>query len=71
MLRLKMERQRRGISQVKLSGITGIASTDISAIENGWKKPFPGWKRRISKALGVTGPEADKLFEEAVPDHAS
>ena len=65
MLQLRIERQKRGLSQVKLSCMTGIASTDISAIENGWKKPFPGWKKRIAKALGVHGPEADRLFEEA------
>jgi ribosome-binding protein aMBF1 (putative translation factor) len=64
MLRLREERQRRGLSQTKLSGMTGIASTDISAIENGWKKPFPGWKKRIARALGVHGTEAERLFEE-------
>lgn len=71
MLRLREERQRRGMSQTKLSGMTGIASTDISAIENGWKKPFPGWRKRIAVALGMHGPEADRLFEElkTVNDH--
>ena len=64
MLRLRQERQHQGLTQVKLSGLTGIASTDISAIENGWKKPFPGWRKRIAKALGMEGPEADQLFEE-------
>ncbi|ACV64373.1 transcriptional regulator, XRE family [Desulfofarcimen acetoxidans DSM 771] len=64
MLRLRQERQQRGLTQVKLSGMTGIASTDISAIENGWKRPYPGWKKRIAKALGVYGPKADQLFEE-------
>lgn len=64
MLQLRVERQRRGLSQTKLSGMTGIASTDISAIENGWKRPFPGWRKRIAKALGVPESEANKLFEE-------
>lgn len=65
MLQLRKERQQRGLSQVKLSQMTGIASADISAIENGGRKPFPGWKKRIAKALDVDGPEADKLFKEA------
>lgn len=65
MMQLRKERERRGLSQTKLSAMTGIASTDISAIENGWKRPFPGWKKRIVKALGIYGPEADRLFEEA------
>lgn len=64
MLRLREERIKQGISQTKLSGLTGIAAADISAIENGWKKPFPGWKKRIIKALGITGSEGERLFEE-------
>lgn len=63
-MRLREERKKRGMSQTKLSGLTGIASTDISAIENGWKKPFPGWKKRITKALGVSGSDGERLFEE-------
>jgi len=69
MLKLRQERLRRGLSQTKLSIMTGIAATDISAIENGWKRPFPGWKRRIAKALGVSGDEVDKLFEEVSDDY--
>lgn len=64
MLRLREERQRQGLSQVKLSMLTGIASTDISAIENGWKKPFPGWKKRIARALRIQESEAEQLFKE-------
>ncbi|GAB6178968.1 hypothetical protein JCM14036_02870 [Desulfotomaculum defluvii] len=66
MIRLREERQRRGLSQTKLSSMTGIASADISAIENGWKKTFPGWKKRIAKALGIHEAEADQLFEEVL-----
>lgn len=66
MIRLREERLRRGLSQTKLSIMTGIASTDISAIENGWKKPFPGWKKRIAGALEVEDSEAEWLFEEVV-----
>lgn len=64
MLRLQEERKKRGMSQTKLSGLTGIASTDISAIENGWKKPFPGWKKKITKALNLSESEGKRLFEE-------
>lgn len=61
MLRLTLERRRRGISQTRLAAMTGIAPQDISALENGWKRPYPGWKKRIARALGVDG---DALFEE-------
>lgn len=60
MLALRVERQKRGMSQVKLCGLTGISPSDISAIENGIKKPFPGWKARIAEALGMP---ADELFK--------
>ena len=33
--------------------LTGIAPGDISRIECGWIKPWPGWKKRLAKALGV------------------
>jgi len=68
MLKLKEERKKRGWSQTKLSGLTGIASSDISSIESGWRRVFPGWKKRISEALGVHGPEAERLFEEVEAD---
>ncbi|MBU4532180.1 MAG: helix-turn-helix transcriptional regulator [Firmicutes bacterium] len=64
MLKVRQERQRRGISQAKLACLTGIGAPDLSSMELGIRKPFPGWKKRIARALGVTGAEADRLFEE-------
>lgn len=64
MLRLRQERKRQGLTQTKLAALTGIAAPDICAVERGWRKPFPGWKRRISEALGVSGTEAERLWEE-------
>jgi transcriptional regulator with XRE-family HTH domain len=64
MILLKKIRQERNISQVKLCQLTGISQADISAIENGWKRPFSGWKKRIALALGVSDADADSLFEE-------
>lgn len=56
---LQKIRQKRGVSQLRLSFLTGIAPSEISRIENGWIKPYPGWCKRLAKALGV--PET-KLF---------
>jgi transcriptional regulator with XRE-family HTH domain len=53
---LRAIREGKGISQLKLSRITGIAPGTISNIENGKIVAYPGWKRRLSAALGV--PEA-------------
>ena len=51
---LKEVRKEKGVSQVKLSRLTLIAPSDISRIENGWLRPYPGWRKRIAEALGVT-----------------
>ena len=64
MILLRKIRQERGISQVKLCQLTGISQADISAIENKWKRPYSGWRKRIALALGVPEAETDKLFKE-------
>lgn len=50
-------RKERGVSQLRLSLLTGIAPGDISRIENNWIRPYPGWRRRLAKALGTTETE--------------
>lgn len=50
--KLKEIRKSRGLSQLRLSFLTGIPPSDISRIENGWTKPYPGWRRRFAMALG-------------------
>jgi predicted transcriptional regulator len=49
---LKEIRKEKGVSQVKLSRLTLIAPSDISRIENGWLRPYPGWRKRLADALG-------------------
>lgn len=68
MLRLRQERERRGLTQAKLAAMSGVAAQDISALERGWRKPFPTWKERLARALGLTGADAEKLFEQ-VDEH--
>jgi transcriptional regulator with XRE-family HTH domain len=52
--RLREERRQRDWSLTKLSALTGIAATDISAIERGIKYAFPGWRRRLAAAFKVS-----------------
>jgi transcriptional regulator with XRE-family HTH domain len=60
---LKEERLKRGWSQVALSIKTGgISPSDLSAIENGKKIPYPGWRRRIARALNM---DEKTLFGDA------
>jgi transcriptional regulator with XRE-family HTH domain len=61
MLRLKAERLARGWSQTKVSGLTGIASPDLSAIERRVRPAFPSWRRRLAVAFKL--PE-EVLFAE-------
>ena len=58
---LKEIRTKRGLSQLALAKLTNIAPTDISRIENGWLRPYLGWRKRLAKALGTTEKE---LFPE-------
>lgn len=58
---VKSERKKIGISQTRLGFMTEIAPNVISNIENGKIFVYPGWRKRIAKALGV--PE-DVLFPD-------
>jgi transcriptional regulator with XRE-family HTH domain len=60
--KLKEVRKERGLSQLKLALVTGIAPGDISRIENGWLKPYPSWRQRLSRALGM--PESELFPSE-------
>ena len=48
-----------------MSGLTGIASPDLSAIEREVKPPFPGWRRRLSRVFGMS---EDELFAQVDPE---
>jgi transcriptional regulator with XRE-family HTH domain len=50
-------RKEKGVSQLKLSFLTGIAPSEISRIENNKLLAYPGWRRRFAEALGVTEAE--------------
>jgi transcriptional regulator with XRE-family HTH domain len=64
-LRIAEELERRKISQAALSRQTGIHTSTLSHLIAGKLYPFPGWKRRLSQALGVPG---DELFERVDDD---
>lgn len=57
MNRLAEVRKKQGLSQLRLAMICGIQPTEISRIETGRLKPYPGWRRRIARALKV--PESE------------
>ena len=59
---LQKVRKARGLSQLKLSYLTGIQPCEISRIENGWIRPWPAWRRRLAKALST--PQAELFPDE-------
>ena len=67
MLRLTVERKRRGLSQAALGRLAEIHPTIVSQLESRKVHPYAGWQRRLGRALGIPGAE---LFEEASDDEA-
>lgn len=63
---LREIRTKRGLSQLKLAKLTNIAPSDISRIENGWVRPYAGWKKRLARALRV--PQSELFPEGGDPD---
>jgi transcriptional regulator with XRE-family HTH domain len=51
--RLREERLRQKLSLHRLSMITGIAAPDLSNLERGLRPLYPGWRRRIARALKI------------------
>ena len=64
---LKEIRTKAGLSQLDLAKKTNIAPAEISRIENGWLYPYPGWRKRLAKALKVSEGE---LFPDEARPHA-
>jgi len=48
---LREIRNGRGLSQQDLGLLSRIPPTDISRIENNWIVPYPGWRKRLARAL--------------------
>ncbi len=65
MIRLVEERQRKGLSQSQLARIANVHPATLSRLESGKLFAYPGWRRRLGKALGVSG---DLLFEDIEDD---
>ena len=51
---LRAIRTQRGLTQLDLATLTQIAPSNISSMENGKQFAYPGWRKRLAKALGVS-----------------
>ncbi len=63
MLRIAQEITAQQLTHAELSRRTGIHTSTISRLVAGKLHPYPGWRRRLGKALGADGEE---LFQEVV-----
>jgi transcriptional regulator with XRE-family HTH domain len=61
MLRMKLERLRRGWNQTKLAYLVRTSGPEISRIETGRTQPYPRQLARLSKVLGLS---PDALMQE-------
>ena len=61
LLKLRKARQERGWSLTTVTMKTGIPEPTLSGLESGKVHPYPGYKRRLAKALGIP---KDELFEK-------
>ena len=57
MTKAKVERLRRGWSQQQLALFALIWPSDVSRIETGRTRPYPGQAKRLAKVLGLTPKE--------------
>ena len=67
MFRLQAEREKRRLSQSQLARLADVHPSTLSRLESGKIYPYPAWRRRLGRTLGVSG---DVLFEQVEPDEA-
>ena len=56
-LKLRELRQAKGLTQTQLAHKIGMASSCVSAVEGGARQPWPNFRRKVAKALGVSEEE--------------
>ncbi len=61
MLNLTVEREKRGWTKSELARRSGVPLAEICRIEGGKIFPYPGWRRKIARAMEM--PESE-LFQE-------
>ena len=68
MVKLKAERLKRGWRQEDLGFYARMSGADISRIERGWMKPYPGQAARLAKVLAL---DPEELLNEVEAEEAA
>lgn len=69
LLRIRAERLARGWTQQQLGFHAGVSAADLSRIETGRMRPYPGQLRRLAFVLGM--PEEALLQTMTTSDESS
>ncbi|MHB1418194.1 MAG: helix-turn-helix domain-containing protein [Bacillota bacterium] len=62
MLLVRYERLKRGWSLRHVATLIGIAHPDLSKIERGSYRVFPGWRKKLADLYGI---DEQRLFEDS------
>ena len=63
MLKITLRREGKGWTKARLARRAEMGPGDVSKIENGRLRPYPGQLRRLARALGVPPEHAHELLE--------
>ena len=61
MFRITFEREKQNLTKAELSRRSGVSKSTLCRLEKGKIYPYPGWKKKLAKALEV---DPEILFEE-------
>lgn len=64
MLRITLERERRGMTKAALARAASVDQGLMSKIESGRVRPYPGQLRRLAAALEWGGDQPEALLGE-------
>jgi transcriptional regulator with XRE-family HTH domain len=65
---MRAVRRQLGLSQAKLSRLSGLNQLTVNQIENARLRPYPTQLALLARALGVPEHEAQSLLEEVGDD---
>lgn len=62
--KLKRVLEDMGLSTPKAARLAGMDRANLSRVLNGVQRPYPDWRRRLARLVGVPEDQVDSLFVE-------